>query len=357
MTTKLLVNRTNIAEAKLVERVPEALGDGEVRVTMGPFALTANNISYAQSGERIGYWRFFPDPEAGWGCVPIWGFGTVTESRAADVAVGTEVWGFLPMASDLVMRPDRVTPRSFSDGAAHRQDLPYVYNSYARTNDDGPALAAIKDLRSLLFPLFTTSYALDDFIDDNDGFGATQVLLSSASSKTAFGLAHFLKERGKQKVIGLTSAGNIGFVEGLGYYDQVLGYDAIGSLDPAAPTVFVDMSGNGDVIGAVHHHFEHQLKASISVGSTHWDTSRAPKALPGARPAFFFAPGHIAKRDGEWGKGETMRRASVANTALCAALGTRITLVHDHGAESILDAYRSMAAGHTPPDRGLILSF
>ena len=43
------------------------------------------------------------------------------------------------------------------------------------------------DLRSLVFPLFTTSYVLDDYIADNDGFGATQVILGSASSKTAFG--------------------------------------------------------------------------------------------------------------------------------------------------------------------------
>ncbi len=357
MSTKLLVNRARISEAKLADRAAVALTVGDVRVRVDQFALTANNISYALQGERIGYWRFFPDQEDGWGVVPIWGFGTITESLCDAVAVGATIWGFLPMASDLVMRPERVTPGGFTDGSAHRQELPYVYNLYARTNDDAPVLADMADLRSLVFPLFTTSYVLDDYIADNADFGAVQVILGSASSKTAFGLAHFLKARGGLKVIGLTSPGNIGFVEGLGYYDQVMAYDAVGSLDPAVPTVFVDMSGNGDVVSAVHHHFGDQLKASIGVGATHWSAPRAGQTLPGPRPAFFFAPGQIAKRDTEWGRGEMMRRATAANIAFCQILGNRVTIAHEQGSEAVAAAYRIMAAGQNPPDRGLILQF
>ncbi len=357
MTTKLLVNRATIGEAKIVERAQAPLAEGDIRVRTGDFALTANNISYALSGEQIGYWRFFPDEEAGWGVVPIWGFGTVTESRADDVPVGTEIWGFLPMASDLVMRPSHATRGGFTDGAAHRAELPYVYNLYARTNDDPPALAAIRDLRSLVFPLFTTSYVLDDYVADNAGFGADQVILGSASSKTAFGLAHYLKARGRQKVIGLTSPGNVGFVEALGYYDRVIAYDAIGSLDAGVASVFVDMSGNGEVVAAIHRHFADRLKASIGVGATHWAAGRAPRDLPGATPAFFFAPGQIAKRDGEWGRGEMMRRAQAANVAFCATLGERMTITHASGGEAVAEAYRAMARGETPPDRGVVLAF
>lgn len=357
MTTKLLVNRAQISEAKLAERAEVALAAGDVRVRVDQFALTANNISYALSGEQIGYWRFFPDEADGWGVVPIWGFGTVTESLCEGVPVGTVIWGFLPMASDLVMRPERVTPGGFTDGAPHRQELPYVYNLYARTNDDPAVLAAMADLRSLVFPLFTTSYVLDDYIADNAGFGAVQVILGSASSKTAFGLAHFLKARGGMTVVGLTSPGNIGFVEGLGYYDRVIGYASIATLDPAVPTVFVDMSGNGDVVSAIHHHFGDQLKASIGVGATHWAAPRGDKTLPGPRPAFFFAPGQIAKRDTEWGRGEMMRRATAANIAFCEMLGDRVVIAHAQGGEAVAVAYRMMAAGQNPPDRGLILQF
>jgi hypothetical protein len=31
-----------------------------VLVAIERYALTANNVSYALSGEQIGYWKFFP---------------------------------------------------------------------------------------------------------------------------------------------------------------------------------------------------------------------------------------------------------------------------------------------------------
>ncbi|MBY0282534.1 MAG: DUF2855 family protein [Sphingomonas sp.] len=357
MTTKLIVNRAQIDQAKIVERDSAPLEDGQIRIATRRFALTANNISYALSGEAIGYWRFFPDAEDGWGCVPVWGFGDVVESRAEGIAVGDCYWGFFPMASELVMAPSKISANGITDGIAHRRELPYVYNMYARTNDDPAPLAAIPDLRSLMFPLLTTSYVIDDYIADNAGFGAAQVMIGSASSKTAFGLAHYLRQRGEQQVIGLTSPRNIAFVEGLGLYDRVLAYDAINTLDPATASVFVDMSGDGAVVASVHQHFGDQVKASIGVGATHWGAGRAPKGLPGARPAFFFAPAQIAKRDQDWGAGVLMRRAVEANIAACAVLSARMAVIEAEGADAIAAAYAEMVAGKTPPDRGLILAF
>jgi len=40
------------------------------------------------------------------------------------------------------------------------------------------------------------SFLVDDYLAENAFFGATSVMLSSASSKTAFGLAHLLHLRG-----------------------------------------------------------------------------------------------------------------------------------------------------------------
>lgn len=357
MTTKLIVNRARIDEAKIVQRDEAPLDDGQIRVATRRFALTANNISYALSGEAIGYWRFFPDHDDGWGCVPVWGFGEVTESRVDGVAIGDCYWGFFPMASDLVMAPSKVSANGITDGIAHRRELPYVYNMYTRANDDPAPLADIADLRSLMFPLLTTSYVIDDYIADNGGFGADQVIIGSASSKTAFGLAFYLRQRGGQRLIGLTSARNIGFVEGLGLYDRVIDYGSIDTLDPASPSVFVDMSGDGSIVAKVHHHFGERLKASIGVGATHWGADRAPRDLPGARPAFFFAPSQIAKRDADWGAGVLMRRAVEANIAACAVLAARMTVTASQGADAIAAAYADMVAGSTPPDRGVILSF
>ena len=62
-----------------------------------------------------------------------------------------------------------------------------------------PASAAIRrlpgrqgDYQALLRPLFMLSFLVDDFLAENEFYGARRVMLSSASSKTAFGLAHLL---------------------------------------------------------------------------------------------------------------------------------------------------------------------
>ncbi|MEG7220959.1 DUF2855 family protein, partial [Pseudomonas aeruginosa] len=74
--------------------------------------------------------------------------------------------------------------------------------------------------------------------------------LSSASSKTAIGLAFLLQRnrahRGQDyRIVGLTSAGHRAFVEGLGCYDAVLAYDRLDALDANGAALSVDFAGNG----------------------------------------------------------------------------------------------------------------
>lgn len=355
--TRLCVKRAAIDECRIAVGPAPDLAAGEIRVRIEDFALTANNVTYAFSGETIGYWQFYPEDQE-WGIVPVWGFGTVIESCCDAVAEGTRIWGFLPMASHAVMTPGRISPRGFVDEAPHRAALPAVYNGYAITNDDPPALAAIADARSLMFPLLTTSWLIADYLADNGWFGAKQVIIGSASSKTGYGTAHFVKETGADvRVIGLTSSANTDFVESLGVCDAVVGYSDVATLDPAVPTAYVDMSGDRSVLSAVHHHFADKLLASIAVGVTHWDAPRERGPMPGSPPAFFFAPSQIAKRDGEWGAGETMRRAGAANAAFVATLGDRLEVVRHEGPDAVASAWRAIAAGNVPPSQGLILKF
>ena len=103
-------------------------------------------------------------------------------------------------------------------------------------------------------------------------------------------------------MIGLTSARNAAFVDGTGYYDRVVDYDAVASL-PAAPTVFVDFAGNGAVLERVHRHFGDQLRHSAQVGVTHWERMAAPADLPGPAPVFFFAPDPAAQAPAGMGSG------------------------------------------------------
>src|SRR5215471_18468042 len=238
-----VVGRDDLAQCKVIETAlpdAEALPSEALLVKVERFAFTTNNITYAVAGDELKYWQLFPAP-AGFGNIPVWGFGEVIASRHPNVPVGERLFGYFPMATHLVIEATDVSKRGLRDGAAHRQGVAPVYNAYARVSGD-PAYAGKQgDYQALLRPLFMLSFLVDDYLAENDDFGARTVLLSSASSKTAFGLAHLLHTRGR-KVIGLTSAGNPGFVTSLGCYDEVVTYDRVTSLPSDTPVAFVDMA-------------------------------------------------------------------------------------------------------------------
>lgn len=354
--TQIETLRADPAKTRVVTRAMPALEPGEVLARIDTFALTANNVSYAVSGEQLGYWGFFPT-EAPWGIVPVWGFATIIESRSDGIAVGERVWGFLPMASHLVMQPGKVTRGGFVDMAPHRQALPGLYNRYDRTLDDKPELAALDVERCALTPLFTTAFVIDDFLADNGFFGARQVLVLSASSKTGFGLADLLHRREGRpvQVVGVTSIGNRDFVSALGVCDHVIAYGEIEDLDASIPTVVVDMAGSGEVLARVHRHFADRLAYSCIVGATHWTERGRRPDLPGAPPTFFFAPSQIAKREADWGPGEILRRARNEGLRIARDTAHLRTVETVAGPEACQAAFTEMVAGRVAPDRILML--
>src|SRR4051794_11931180 len=216
----------------------EAAGPGEVQLAIDAFGLSANNVTYGVLGDGMSYWNFFPASEAGWGRVPVWGFGDVVASAVDGIEPGERFYGYFPMSSLLTVRAE---PRStgFSDAAEHRRELPAVYNEYVRTPRDAPH----QDETMLLRPLFATAFAIDAFLADHGAFGADAIVLSSASSKTAYSLAYLLAQHEYgPSVIGLTSPGNLAFVEALGVYDAVVAYDEIEDAAGDSTLVYVDMS-------------------------------------------------------------------------------------------------------------------
>ncbi len=355
----LLVVRRDLPSSELRSGPVPVAAAGEVLLKVDCFALTANNVTYGVAGDSIGYWQFFPAAEP-FGRIPVWGFADVLQSDVAGIAVGDRFYGYLPMSTHLVVRPERVGDSGFIDGAAHRAALPPTYNQYSRCATDPTWTKADERWQMLLRPLYMTSFFLDDFLADNDFFGAQDVVLSSASSKTAFGLAFLLhrQRRERCRVIGLTSRANRAFVEGLGCYDEVLCYDETSTLSER-PAVFVDMAGNAEVRRAVHTHYGAALRHSCGVGITHWnppasEASSAP--LPGPKPAMFFAPSQIQKRAKEWGAGWMETRVAPAWKAFIAAADGWIEVQHKRGPEATRAAYAEMVAGRTPPNVGLILS-
>jgi hypothetical protein len=342
------VRRDDLRSTRVIDATPTH-GDGEALLRVERFALTSNNVTYAAYGDFMQYWSFFPATEDGWGRVPVWGFAEVEESEVAGLAVGQRVYGYFPMGSHLVVTPARVTADGFVDGAPHRAALPPVYNQYQ--------LVAPNDRENetaILRPLFTTSFLLDDWLADDDFFDASQVVLASASSKTALGLAFLLSKRDTIEVVGLTSPANTAFVESVGYYDRTVAYDDISSL-AKAPSAFVDMAGGGTTLAAVHNHLADELRTSCIVGATHWEESAPTTDLPGPAPAFFFAPDRIVKRRADWGGAGFGERVDAAWSSFLTSVDGWLHIVERSGTGEVVATWRDVVEGAAPPDVGYVV--
>lgn len=359
MSTELnlnfLVRRDDFSKTRFETEPPVALQPSQIRISVDRFALTSNNISYAAAGEMLDYWSFFPAAK-GWGRIPAMGFGDVIESDHPDVSVGERVFGFFPMASELVIDVDGVTPDYYVDGVSHRRNHAPVYRQYLRTDRD-PLYEASREAQILLMRgLFMTSFLVDGFLADHDGFGAETFVLGSASSKTSIALAFLLAGRGAGRVVGITGDANRDFVSELGLYDSVLGYDEAKTLAASEATVFVDFSGNGAFVSDLHRHLGDTLKHHCFVGATHWDAGGREENLPGPEPSFFFAPGEVKNRLDAWGAEEFQRRIREGWQGFCASTDSWLKVREHHGSTALSDVYGDVLGGRANPREGHLLS-
>jgi hypothetical protein len=260
------------------------------------------------------------------------------------------------MATHLVIDAGDVQPAQFADVAPHRADTALVYRQYLRAAADPLYDPAREDQILLLRGLFLTAFLVDDFIADQDGFGARTVVVSSASSKTAVALACQLARRGGGEVIGLTSARNVAFVERLGCYDRVVPYAEITTLPAETPIVFVDHSGDGEVVNTLHRHFGDNVKHSCVVGATHWQGRRPARDLPGAPPTFFFAPSQFEKRTAEWGAAGLQQRLGDAWRAFLASTDAWLEVVRSRGPATVERVWGEVVEGRAQPHQGHVLS-
>jgi hypothetical protein len=269
------------------------------------------------------------------------------------------------MASHAVLQPARLSAGAFSDGAPHRAGLHAVYNSYQRVASDPFYTPDSEAAQALLRPLFLTAWLIDDFLADNAFFGSAAdgarplMLLSSASSKTAIATAAQLARRPEVDVIGLTSAGNVAFCQGLGIYSRVLAYDALDALPADAPCVYVDFAGSGPLRQAIHTRFS-RLAYSCSIGGTHVTELGGARDLPGPKPTLFFAPAQVKKRHADWGAagfGERLVGAWHAYRQQVAAANPPWLVVQQHqGPAAVQAAYAEVLAGRGDPRLGHMLA-
>jgi hypothetical protein len=360
----LLVRQDDPRATRFVEGpVPDAaaLDDGELLVHVEKFGFSANNVTYAVLGKSdiINYFDFFPTGEPGWGRVPVWGMAVVAASRHPDVARGERMYGYFPLARYARLRPARMTAGGFD---VDRGNLPGVYNQYTFTRSDPFYLPAREDAMIVFRPLALTAILLDDFIaDGNAYFGAAEVLIASASSKTSFALAAMLGRRQDgHAIVGLTSARNAEFTRGLGLYSRVVTYDQIATLPTDEGAIFVDVAGDAGVRHAVRSRLGGGLKATITVGLSHWDKTggaAAAAATSGSEPTlFFFAPAWVEKRREDWGNAVVGQRIAAAWQELMGGVDRWVRVVRGDGKDAVASVYSRMVAGQCAPDEAHVLS-
>jgi hypothetical protein len=360
----LLIHKTDLTRTQLHTQADTPLQGGDIRLRINHFAFTSNNITYAAFGEAMSYWQFFPVPsgtDSSWGIIPVWGFADVLESRADGVDVGERFYGYFPMADSVVLHASKTSPQGFVDLRPHRAELAAVYNSYTRCSQDAFYQTNNEALQCLLRPLYITSWLIDDFFADNAFFGARKLLLTSASSKTAYGTAYALQQRKAEhpelEVIGLTSEANRAFVQSLGCYHRVLTYDELDAIAPDAPCALIDFAGSAKLRQSIHERFT-ELKYDCAIGGTHVSELGSGKGLPGPKPILFFAPAQIKKRVQEWGGAEFQKRMVASWHEFAAQVTEQEWLkVHTHrGDAAVQAAYAQVLAGRGDARAGHVLS-
>ena len=340
-----VVDKHDLTRVQTIPSPPLEVRQGDILIQIIKFAFTANNVSYAATGESLGYWKFFPiSQEQDKGRIPVWGVGVIVASRCTGLSGLRRVYGYFPMSQYVVMHPVQLTNADFVDGMPYRRNLPAVYNQYLLCDEDPFYSPRTEEAMMVLRPLYFTSWLLLDFFCHSSSqvkgvpfYGADTIILSSASSKTSIGLA-FLLYRYKQdndnvniRIVGLTSSRNVPMVESLQIYDDIIVYDQLESqLQSTNPSCFVDMAGNTQVTTRLHQHLGDNMRYSCLVGAAHVGQGGKPtQQLPGARPKFFFAPSWTAQRIQEMSRGGDKRRGLkvIIKLIFVASVAPSLTLI------------------------------
>ena len=347
-STQIWINQSKLDETKVVEKTfsHDSLNKDEVLLKTDSFGFSANNITYAALGFKMGYWGFFPADE-GYGIVPVWGFATVVASNHPEIKTGEKVFGYLPMASHWIIKAAKVTSHGFSDIHERRKSISPVYDQYLRCAND-PGYNSSREAWQLNFrPLYMTSFVLDDFVDEFSQ--GESLLLSSASSKTALGTAQLLKDQKTQRgaryhVIGLTSAANLEMVKASNCYDQVFSYDDVDKLPSDTPYWLLDFAANGTLINALRSALGNRLSKITLIGATDWKADEKPN-IKALNADIFFAPARVKLRQQDWGHEMFLKKYSDAWNGFAKKIETMFFEQQHTGADNIIALYLATLNG------------
>ncbi len=351
----LLIDRSDITAARIEATPLGSLLPGETLIRIDRVGVTANNVTYAAIAHLIPYFEFFPSGVEGFGRLPVWGFGDVVDTASDQLAKGERLFGIWPSSTHVVVRPERRGRGVVVDDSPHRRPLPALYADYTPVVEDPMYAADLEDAMCVLRPLFMTAFSIDEWLGAEQFMGAARVVLSSASSKTAWATAHRLHDRGGLRIVGLTSATNVPFVQGLGAYDRVLAYADVAELGDDMATAFIDFAGSSDVRRAVRAASGSRLVVDLSVGLSHWSDFAVSSEWSEPPVTPYFAPTTVRNRMDEIGAGAYMALAGEAWAGFVPSALDGIEFDEEHGMEALRDRYADAVAGAIPPDRGIII--
>jgi hypothetical protein len=355
-----IINKTNLADARWVEQPPMSLdtglSTGQIALAVDGVGLSSNNITYALTGDSVGYWDFFPHAEEGYGIMPVWGFADVVSSKHDDIKVGQRVFGFFPAATHWVMTPSKVTREGFIDVHPGRKSNAPVYDSYLFTAADKVYDPEREVWQANFRPLFLTSFVLAEFVAAQTKHQRTTVLLTSASSKTAYGCAFLLNALPNVEVIGLTSEHNVEFVQDLGCYDEIVEYTDVHNMRYRNPVWILDFAGNKALLQNLQEILDsyHQHTAFIGVTDVAAQRNKPSGKLKGS---VFFAPEHVKQLTHLLGRELFLAKYFDAWYRVAVALNPLLEQVDVDGQEAFLRQYQTLLAGDIDPRKLLWCHF
>jgi hypothetical protein len=356
----LKINRANVAKSDIIPtQTPDesAMQDGTVLFKLDIFGLSTNNITYAVLGNTMGYWNFFPVDEQH-SQLPVWGYAHVEASTHPGFTHGDRYYGYFPLGNHLLVKPVKVNPFGFVDANPARKSMNPVYDHYINVKSDATYKPEDEAMQVLYRPLFFTSFLLHDYLKENNNFGAKQIVVTSASSKTAYGFAallHSEKESANQdyNIVALTSAKNTDFVNSLGIYDEVIAYDNKSDIDNSLATVVVDFTGNQAMLHEIADQLgESHLYTSL-IGAVQNDSL---EQLEGKlkQGQFFFAPIQAQKCIERWGHQEFNQHYAKAWKLFLDQAKHWVDLEDVNGIEEAQAAYLTLLSGSPSPRAGMI---
>ncbi len=353
------VDKQDLFKHQFIAAVNESeieLNEDEVLLKLDLFSFTANNITYAALGNDFLYWEFFPN-ENNWGSIPCWGFAEVQSSEADGIGIGERFYGYYPMSSHLVVKAGNIKNTGFYDVSKHRQQLPAIYNHYARTSNDPAYNENQEELITLFRPLFTTSFLLEDFLRENEFWKAKNIIITSASSKTALGLAYLLNHNRKESkinIVGLTSPRNVDFVKTTTYYDVVVSYEDINNIPSNEASIIVDFTGNKSLLLNIDKTLQNNLKYCSMVGVSNWDNRKSDGEFS-VKPEVFFAPAQAQKRIAEWTTTGLMQRLGMVWLPFLQAASEWLSIEYITSESNFSNLYVNMLNGNFEANKGFIV--